>query len=520
MVTGRGSIKFEGFALALLGFFLSRLAVAESMRVADPLPFVFSELPPLLFSLGLALTGVVLAVGPASRPYVRTVTGWALLGTTVMIAAISLTVLGVALRGESVIDMIVSNMLVANVVLAGAIGGAIIGDRSAKNRRYRAEIYRQVDRARFMNRLLRHEVLNAAHVIQGYAELLSETDPSRASSVIRDAAGRIDETIGEVGELADDRMGEFTAIDLVAIVEKEAERFDDAVVVELPETGHVLADHRLRWVVAELVENAIHHGSDSSGNDRSHVGVTVDVDPGIVSLRVEDDGPGLPAVDSRLLEAGEFPDYDHPASGFGLQTVRLLVDAYGGDVTVEDGDGTAITIRFPRVNPAGVPLSGVRARSDEVLVAGGAAVVAGVAMGVYLQASTGLLPVIGSLYGIDSEIVGWITHLFHSVVFGVLFAAAVSRPHLARYDGYAARSVLGIGWGVILWLVAAGVVMPVWLHVVGVEALLPNLTRPGLVAHILWGGILGFGYAAGTAATGAREPMRAVAAFRPWRADG
>jgi hypothetical protein len=66
-----------------------------------------------------------------------------------------------------------------------------------------------------------------------------------------------------------------------------------------------------------------------------------------------------------------------------------------------------------------------------------------------------LLPVIGSLYGVGSPLAGWVSHLFHSVVFGLLYAA--------------------------------GVVMPLWLQFVGIEATVPNTTLPGIVSHIVWG---------------------------------
>ena len=40
-------------------------------------------------------------------------------------------------------------------------------------------------------------------------------------------------------------------------------------------------------------------------------------------------------------------------------------------------------------------------------------------MGLALQLSVGSVPVIGALYGAENVWVGWITHAFHSVVFGL-----------------------------------------------------------------------------------------------------
>ena len=116
-------------------------------------------------------------------------------------------------------------------------------------------------------------------------------------------------------------------------------------------------------------------------------------------------------------------------------------------------------------------------------------------MGIFFQLSTGLLPVIGSLYGIPNPIVGWITHLFHSAVFGLLFAAICAEPRIDRYvSGPASAGGLGLAWGIVLWAIAAGVLMPAWLSLLGASAQLPNLSLAGLVGHALWGVILGITY--------------------------
>lgn len=84
-------------------------------------------------------------------------------------------------------------------------------------------------------------------------------------------------------------------------------------------------------------------------------------------------------------------------------------------------------------------------------------------MGWVYWIANGGLPVIGALYGVETAAIGWITHLFHSIVFALLF-------------------------------VAAGLFMPVWLRAVGIPATLPNLPSIGLVGHGIWGITLGLGY--------------------------
>ncbi|ESS04960.1 MAG: hypothetical protein A07HR67_00310 [uncultured archaeon A07HR67] len=231
-----------------------------------------------------------------------------------------------------------------------------------------------------------------------------------------------------------------------------------------------------------------------------------------------DDGAPLTDRQRDILERGSFPEYDDPTNGFALQAVSLLVGDYdgqiavtNGDASVEasgekipardasevletDGDETCVTVRLRRasadaaVAAVGVPYPDV----GRAVVAGlGAGAVMG---GVYLLTS-GVLPVIGALYGVESAAIGWVTHLFHSVVFALLFVAGASVSSVHKHVGRpVGAAIVGLVWGIVLWLVAAGVVMPVWLRAVGIVASLPTLPAVGLVAHGLWGVTLGAGY--------------------------
>jgi len=125
--------------------------------------------------------------------------------------------------------------------------------------------------------------------------------------------------------------------------------------------------------------------------------------------------------------------------------------------------------------------------------------------GVYVSVGEPVFPVIGGLYGVDHGAVGWVTHLFHSVVFGLLFVAGVSALRTREWGGPFANVQLerlpyvmlaGLLWGTVLWLVAAGILMPLWLRTVGIPASLPTLPPLGLVAHGFWGATLAIGYRA------------------------
>lgn len=124
-------------------------------------------------------------------------------------------------------------------------------------------------------------------------------------------------------------------------------------------------------------------------------------------------------------------------------------------------------------------------------VAGGIA--GGVAFGLLMAAMAPemLETMIPSMYGLEGGLAGWVVHLSHAAVLGVVFAAilvAAGRPTVSLAAGAGA----GVAYGIVLWAVLAVVVMPVWL---GMAQMVPNLDVGSLVGHAVYGLVLGIGYA-------------------------
>jgi hypothetical protein len=124
--------------------------------------------------------------------------------------------------------------------------------------------------------------------------------------------------------------------------------------------------------------------------------------------------------------------------------------------------------------------------------AGIAGLSAGAVFGLYLQAG-GTMPTIGSLVGSASLAAGWVVHLVVSLVFAFVFAAAVTESRLSAFVGSRGGGVvLGTFYGVVLWLVAGGLVFPLWLGAVGASAPpIPYLGMDFLAGHVLYGLVLG-----------------------------
>lgn len=127
--------------------------------------------------------------------------------------------------------------------------------------------------------------------------------------------------------------------------------------------------------------------------------------------------------------------------------------------------------------------------------------VAGIVMGIMLtmQMTPVIAKAIPAMYGMTGLAAGWVAHLFHSTVLGVVFAfltsAAGWQDRAAEYGGGIG---LGLGYGIVLWVVLAAIVMPIWLSAVGFPKApgLPNFNPMSLVGHVVYGVVLGAVYAA------------------------
>ena len=129
-------------------------------------------------------------------------------------------------------------------------------------------------------------------------------------------------------------------------------------------------------------------------------------------------------------------------------------------------------------------------------VVGGIAGAAVMAVLVSLMNAAVLAGAIPALYGLSGGIAGWVVHLSHGAVLGVVFAALVERGYPGAHS---TGTVVGLGllWGVLTWVGLAALVMPLWLSAVGFPMAppFPNFAPPSLLWHAVYGGVLGVAYA-------------------------
>ena len=149
-------------------------------------------------------------------------------------------------------------------------------------------------------------------------------------------------------------------VDLKAVLESESQSLratHPGVVLEVDYPNGPLSlaadEDRVRQVVWNLLDNAAKYGGNPA-----QVHMRVDLDDSRVTVRVRDDGPGIPAdeqqqVFEQFYRSGAVAD--RPGLGVGLFIAKRIVDGLGGTLSFESarGEGTEFTLTLPLTQPHG-----------------------------------------------------------------------------------------------------------------------------------------------------------------------
>jgi len=240
------------------------------------------------------------------------------------------------------------------VKLRGAIQN--ITERKERER----EIKEQKDQIDFFNSLLRHDMLNSMTVIGGSSDLLleelSEDDEtyehaeriSKHSTEIVELTERVRSVLRR---LTEENEAEMSPTELTEVIEERVESLKETYPEVTYTTGtseevSVAADPFLNHVLDNVLINAVEHND----KDEPRVEVTVEDGEKTATVRVADNGPGIPDDEKREVFKQGTTGRTSGSVGFGLYYVEQMVSEYGGEIHVEDNEpeGSVFVMELPK----------------------------------------------------------------------------------------------------------------------------------------------------------------------------
>jgi signal transduction histidine kinase len=210
-------------------------------------------------------------------------------------------------------------------------------------------------RLQVANRVLRHNLRNDMNVVHGLAERIESgqaDDPAVVAAHIQSKVDGVVETSEKVREMTriePSSVDDVAAVDLGKVAADVVEEFDcregATVECETAETPAAVADESaLATALGNLLENAIEHNDC----DEPWVRLSTHEQDSTISLRIADDGPGIPVEEREVLRRQAETPLKH-SQGLGLWLASWSARAAGGELAIESTgpDGTTVRIEFP-----------------------------------------------------------------------------------------------------------------------------------------------------------------------------
>jgi signal transduction histidine kinase len=216
-----------------------------------------------------------------------------------------------------------------------------------------------------------HELKTPLTSIQGFSQALVDgtagdaATRKRAATIIHEEAGRMRRLVDDLLDLARLEAGQVVLaqqrVDLGEVLEACVGRLapvleQHAIALErqvAPVLPPILGDpDRLEQVFGNLLDNALKHAR--AGAEGGRVCVGAEYADNTVVCSISDNGPGIPAEDlprifERFYQVDKSRSRHGSGAGLGLAIAREIVQAHGGQISVESvqGLGTRFAVEFP-----------------------------------------------------------------------------------------------------------------------------------------------------------------------------
>ena len=210
-----------------------------------------------------------------------------------------------------------------------------------------------------LNQVLRHDIRNDLQLVTGYSNILTDhvdQEGTEYLNTVRESANHSVELTKTARDMADVMLSRENPqqqhqVNLRNTLTRELDKIEaeypDAHVMvegELPSV-QIQANRMLDSVVRNLLSNAVQHND----KDIPEVSVSATSHDERVTVRIADNGPGVPDGQKEEIFGKGEKGLDSSGTGLGLYLVQHLVTHYGGEVWIEDNDpeGAVFAVELP-----------------------------------------------------------------------------------------------------------------------------------------------------------------------------
>ena len=326
-----------------------------------PLAVLFGVAMPMAVSMTLVGCSVWLARADVGSNAPR-VAAWSLTGAVLLVALTDGIIVFQWAVGGVVSKASVVLLTQASV---GGLVGFLLGVYDVKLQVSRERLAAEHEmttrfsrRLNVLNRVLRHDIRNKVNVIRGNADLVAAGtgETETAAETIRKQADRmfqLSEYARELQAVLDQEEINTEVIDVGTTIAAKAMRLGRdhgyaTIHQDVADEAWADVSPFVDSAIENLLANAVDH------NDATSPTVWVDVTVGgdVVTVRIADDGPGIPPEEVAVLQRGRETSLEH-ASGLGLWLVHWIVTESGGTVSFEEREptGSVVELTLPRAAP-------------------------------------------------------------------------------------------------------------------------------------------------------------------------
>ena len=220
------------------------------------------------------------------------------------------------------------------------------------------------ERLQVLSRVLRHDIRTQMNIVKGCATSLGDA-AAADDDACREMADLIDEAADDLLSMSDRIRGiervvagqaDRRSIDATALLEDVVAdvrgRYPDCEFsLSAPERLWLRGSDSLSDAIAHVVENGAEH--NDAADPHVEISVVESLGGDHVTIRVADNGPGIPPSEYEVLTGERDRSQIEHSSGLGLWMVNWVVTKIGGALEFDANAprGSIVTVRLPRAEP-------------------------------------------------------------------------------------------------------------------------------------------------------------------------